>query len=245
MEALEKQVLVVEDQYASMEKICRQMEGLDDLIILRAPNSETAYRYAMEYGIDLFVVDIILNTKAFGDISGLKFIESIRTIEQYKFTPIIITTSLEDPKFHAYAHLHCFRYFEKPYDKEEFREAVKLALEYKAIKKAKDFYSYKDDGIIYSVKIKNIVYFQTVQRVTHIYCKNGKVLHAPYKSNKNILLEINSEKFLRCSNDTIVNVEFIDSIDSTNRYIMLKNDFEALELGPKIKKKFLKDFSEC
>ena len=79
----------------------------------------------------------------------------------------------------------------------------------------------------------------------HIYCKNGKVLHAPYKSNKNILLEINSEKFLRCSNNTIVNVEFIDSIDSTNRYIMLKNDFEALELGPKIKKKFLRDFSEC
>lgn len=36
MDALDKQVLVVEDQYASMEKICRQMEGLDDLIILRA-----------------------------------------------------------------------------------------------------------------------------------------------------------------------------------------------------------------
>lgn len=245
MYSSDKQILVVEDNEKNMELLCDILGNIKDIYVHKAMNSEKAYRYALEYNIDLFIVDIILNTTTFADISGLKFIESIRSIEKYKFTPIIITTSLEDPTFHAYSYLHCFRYFEKPYDKKEMEKAVVAALEYKTMKKTKEFYSYKDDGVIYSVKTKNIVYFQTVDRITHIQCKNGKVLCTPYKSSKNILLELNSERFLRCSNNTIVNVEFIKGIDIANRYVMLVDDFGALDIGPKIKKKFLEDFLKC
>lgn len=241
----DKQILIVEDNEGSMNKACRILKDIGDVIILQARNSDTAYKYAMEYTIDLFIVDIILDSDEYADISGLKFVESIRTIDKYKFTPVIVTTSLEDPKFHAYSYLHCFRYFEKPYDSEEFKKAICEAMEYKTVKKAKEFYSYKDDGIIYTVKVDDIVYFQTINRVTQIHCRNGKVLDTPYKSNKNILLELNSEKFLRCSNTTIVNVEFIAGIDTLNRYIMLTEGFGALEIGPKIKKRFLKELSEC
>ena len=47
----------------------------------------------------------------------------------------------------------------------------------------------------------------------------------PYKSNKKILLELNSKKFLRCSNNTIVNAEYIEGIDKSNRYVMLVDGF--------------------
>ena len=114
MDSLDKQVLIIEDHDESMDKICQLMDKFEDVVILKAQNSDIAYRYAMEYSIDLFIVDIILKTTEYADISGLKFIEAIRTVDRYKFTPVIVTTSLEDPKFHAYAHLHCFRYFEKP-----------------------------------------------------------------------------------------------------------------------------------
>lgn len=245
MYSSDKQILIVEDNKNNMNLLCSILKNIDRVYIHKAKNSEVAYRYAMEYCIDLFIVDIILNSNIFADISGLKFIESIRTIEKYQFTPIIVTTSLEDPKFHAYSHLHCFRYFEKPYDKEEFEKAVIEALQYKTEKKGREFYYYKYEGIIYSVKIINIVYFQTVDRITYIHCKNGKVLQTPYRTGKNILLELNSDKFLRCNNNTIVNVEYIQSIDSVNRYIMLIEGFDTLDIGPKIKKRFLEELSKC
>ena len=245
MYSSDKQVLVVEDNEKNMNMLCNILESIKDICVHKAMNSEKAYRYALEYNIDLFVVDIILNTTTFGDISGLKFIESMRSIDKYKFTPVIVTTSLEDPRYFTYTHLHCFSYIEKPYDKEELKRTVIEALEYKTIKKTKEFYYYKDDGIIYSVKTKDIVYFQTVDRITCIRCKNSKVLCTPYKSSRNILLELNSEKFLRCSNNTIVNVEFIKGIDVANRYVMLLDNFGTLDIGPKIKKKFLEDYLKC
>lgn len=241
----DKQILLVEDNEKNMELLCDILGDIENICVHKAMNSETAYRYALEYNIDLFVVDIILNPSIFADISGLKFIESMRSIDKYKFTPIIITTSLEDPKFYTYSYLHCFCYFEKPYDKEELKKSIIEALEYKTTKKAKKFYFYKSDGMIYSVKTKNIVYFQTVDRITYIQCENGKVLCTPYKSCKNILLELNSERFLRCSNNTIVNVRFIKGIDIANRYIILVEGFGTLDIGPKIKKRFLEDFSKC
>ena len=36
------------------------------------------------------------------DVSGIEFAQKIRTIEKYAFTPIIFTTSLEDPKLYAF-----------------------------------------------------------------------------------------------------------------------------------------------
>lgn len=245
MYSSDKQILIVEDNEKSMKSLCDILGRIKDIYVHKAMNSDKAYRYALEYSIDLFVVDIILNTKKFADISGLKFIENIRSIDKYKFTPVIVITSLEDPRLYIYSHLHCFRYFEKPYDKEEFKYSVIEALEYKTLKKTKEFYSYKDDGMINSVKTKNIVYFQTVERITRIQCKSGNVLYTPYKSNKNIILELNSEKFLRCSNNTIVNMDFIKGIDVANSYVILENDFGVLNMGPRIKKKFLQDFLRC
>ena len=99
MNTSDKQILIVEDNNKNMEKLCEVLKDIKDVYIHKAKNSEQAYRYALEYNIDLFIVDIILNTKVFADISGLKFIESIRSINGYKFTPIIVTTSLEDPNF--------------------------------------------------------------------------------------------------------------------------------------------------
>ena len=139
MNTSDKQILIVEDNNKNMEKLCEVLKDIKDVYIHKAKNSEQAYRYALEYNIDLFIVDIILNTKVFADISGLKFIESIRSINGYKFTPIILTTSLEDPKFHAYSNLHCFRYYEKPYDYAEFKKSVVEALEYTTPKKLKIF----------------------------------------------------------------------------------------------------------
>ena len=192
----------------------------------------------------MFIVDIILNTNIPGDIAGTKFVESIRKIDRYKFTPIIFTTALEDANLYAYAQLHCYRYFEKPYDNDEFVTVVKEALRFESVKRENRYYNYKKDFVHYSIKVEDIIYFQIVHNVTHIHCKN-EVVYAPYKSTKNILLELNSERFLKCNKNTIVNADYVENIDPINRYISLREGHDKVEIGVRLKQSFLEGMQKC
>lgn len=239
MQSSDKQILIIEDNKHSMEKTCALIKRIDGVFIHKAENSEQAYRYALEYHIDLFIVDIILNTNVPGDVSGTKFVESIRKIERYEFTPIIFTTSLEDANLYAYAQLHCYRYFEKPFDYDEFITVVKEALRFKTVKEESRFYHYKKDGVHYTVKVQDIVFFQNNRYNVFIHCKDRSVIETPYKSNRHILLELNSNKFLKCNKNTIINMDFISNVDPINRYIKLMNGYGTFELGVRLKKSFL------
>lgn len=239
MQTSDKQILIVEDNKHSMEKACRLISKIDGVFIHKAENSEQAYRYALEYHIDLFIVDIILNTNVQGDVSGTKFVENIRKIEKYSFTPIIFTTSLEDANFYAYAQLHCYRYFEKPYDNEEFVAVVKETLRFESVKEESRFYTYKIDGVYYTVKVQDIIYFQNDSRHSFIHCVDGNILKSPYKSIRTIQLELNSDRFLKCNKNTLLNVDFVANVDSINRYIQLTDGHGTLELGVRLKHSFL------
>ena len=236
-----KQILIIEDNVHSMEVICKIVNEIEKLTIFKAINSEQAYKYALENDIELFIVDLILEPYVSGAVSGVKFIEKIRLIDRYKFTPIIVTTSLEDPKLHAYAYLHCYGYFEKPYDKNELKKTVKEALEFQNVKQDKKFYYYRKDGILYPVRTDEIVYIKNNSINTYIYKNNGEVLKIPYKSCKNMMLELSYEKFLKCNKNTIINIDYISNIDSANRYITLVDGYGTLEIGMRLKKKFLGD----
>lgn len=236
-----KRVLVVEDNIKSLELICKILSDIECLIIFKAGNLEQAYKYAIENNIGLFIIDLILNTKISEDVSGISFIENIRMLERYKFTPVIVTTALEDPKMYAYANLHCYRYFEKPYDKNEFKKAVLSALEYKTSKQEKKFYNYKKDGVLYPVRMDEIIYITNNSINTYIYQKNKKILKMPYKSCRNMLAELKSDRFVKCNKNTIINIDFILDIDPVNRYITLVNEYGVLEIGQRIKQKFLNE----
>ena len=148
MQSTDKQILIVEDNKRHMDRACDILEQLEDVVIFKADNCADAYRYAMEYSIDLFIVDIILEKTKNGDMSGMTFADNIREIERYKATPIIFTTSLEDPKLHAYAHLHCYQYFDKYYREDEFKEAVQFTLKNYTAKKEREYIYFKTNGIV-------------------------------------------------------------------------------------------------
>jgi len=95
MTVQKKNILVIEDSEQYMDMICSKLSNITDINVYKAKDSAQAYKYALEENISVFIVDIILDTNALGDVSGIKFVERIRTIPEYKFTPIIITSSLE------------------------------------------------------------------------------------------------------------------------------------------------------
>lgn len=238
MKGLKKNILVVEDNEYYMNLICNVLEQISDTNFYKATNSAEAYKYAMEMTIDVFIVDLILDTSILGDVSGIKFIERIRTIERYKFTPIIITTSLEDPKLHSYSYLHCYRYFEKKYDTSELLETILEALKYKTPNEPIKIIYYKRDGLLFSINVNDIIYVENCNRFIKYHCTDG-VHKAPYKPCKKIIEEMESPDFIQCNKHTVVNRKYILSVDAVNRFITLMNDYGMLEIGPRMKKEFI------
>ena len=53
MQLTYKQVLVVEDNKYSMNRICSVLKEIENIIVIKAKNSGEAYKYAIEYDIDL------------------------------------------------------------------------------------------------------------------------------------------------------------------------------------------------
>ena len=82
MQSTDKQILIVEDNKRHMDRACDILEQLEDVVIFKADNCADAYRYAMEYSIDLFIVDIILEKTKNGDMSGMTFADNIRDTRQ-------------------------------------------------------------------------------------------------------------------------------------------------------------------
>lgn len=236
-----KTVLIVEDNVRSMEMLVKIIENLrTDVEIKTASSQEAAAILAMKYNIDLFMLDIILNASNPGDVSGMKFVEHIRTLKKYKYTPIIFITALEDPELHAYSDLHCYYYVEKPYDAEKVSSVISEALEFPAAHKEPQNVFFRKDGILYKKEISEILYIENSRAGQTVYCTNGN-LKLPYKPNHKILEELASDKFVQCSRYHIINRDYIDKIDTVNRYIQLRNLKTSIEIGNSYKKKFLND----
>ncbi|MBD5496084.1 MAG: DNA-binding response regulator [Lachnospiraceae bacterium] len=236
-----KTVLIVEDNIRSREMLVKIIEGVrNDVVIKTATSQEEASVLAMKNNIDLFMLDIILNSSNPGDVSGMRFAEYIRTFQKYKYTPIIFTTALEDPELYAYSDLHCYYYVEKPYDVGKVSKVISEALDFPGNDNVSQSVFFRKDGILYKKEISEIIYIENSRAGQTVYCTNGN-LKLPYKPNKKILEELGSDKFVQCSRYNIVNTDYIDKIDTVNRYIQLKNVKELIEFGNTFKKKFLKN----
>ncbi len=244
MNTTDKQILVIEDNKYSMNRVQNILKHIPDIIIIKADNSGDAYKYAMEYTIDLFIVDIILDSTKEADISGIKFAENIRKVEKYEFTPMIFTTSLQDSKLYAYANLHCYGYFEKPYDENELRQAVMKSLRfYQSRKVEKENYCYKEDGVLSVIKVKEIVYIDNQRTKLLIRCNNGEIVQTPYRSGKNILLELNSNRFYKCNKNIIINLDYVNHVDLGHRIVTMKESYGSFTIGRRFLKGLVEELS--
>ncbi|MCM1156852.1 MAG: LytTR family DNA-binding domain-containing protein [Roseburia sp.] len=239
-----KTVLIVEDNARSMEMLIKIIKNLRaDVEIRTASAQEEAAVLAMKYHIDLFMLDIILNSSNPGDVSGMRLAEQIRTFPKYKYTPVIFITALEDPELHAYSDLHCYYYVEKPYDVEKVSAVILEALEFPAVHNEPQNVFFRKDGILYKKEISEILYIENSRAGQTVCCTNGN-LKLPYKPSRKILEELSSDRFIQCSRYHIVNRDYIDRIDTVNRYIRLKGVKTQIEIGNSYKKRFLRDVTD-
>ncbi|MCM1048746.1 MAG: LytTR family DNA-binding domain-containing protein [Clostridiales bacterium] len=236
-----KTVLIVEDNIRSRDMLVKIIENVrNDVEIKTASNEEEATLLAMKNNIDLFMLDIVLNTSNPSDVSGMSFAKYIRTFKKYKYTPIIFTTALEDPELYAYSDLHCYYYVEKPYDVKKVSEVIAEALDFPANDSEPQSIFFRKDGILYKKQISDILYIENSRAGQIVHCTNGN-LSLPYKPIKKILEELGSDKFVQCSRFHIINTDYIDKIDVVNKYVQLKDVKEMIEFGSAFKHKFLNE----
>lgn len=235
---MRQHVLIVEDKKAHREVLCKIINGLHrDIEVYCAQNAPEAYRIAMEHHICLFLVDIILDVNQPGDTSGLKFVQELRGIKRYAFTPIVFITSLEDPKLFSYSQLHCFGYIEKPFSIEQVEKCVLEALDFPVVEDKERCVFLRKDGIVYAKYLKDIVLVEAERRKLTIHCVND-ILEISYMNCEEMLQELDSPSFIRCSRYAIINRDFVEEIDYANRFIRMRGIDKMVEIGTRMKKKF-------
>lgn len=237
---MKKTVLIIEDEIEQLNVLKQLVRAAgENAEVYTASDVTHAYEILMEKSIDVFLVDIILDTTRPGDTAGVRLVERIRKIPKYMFTPVIFVTSLEDPTMYAYTDLNCMGYIEKPFEPDRIIKLVEKALNYTTAREKEISITFRKDGILYPVRLKEIVYMESQNHVIHVHLRDGSELEIPYKTCKQILQETDEGSLLQCSRSTIVNREYVQGVDVPNRYLMLKEGFGMLDIGGRYKKKIL------
>ena len=242
---MEKSCLIIEDNTVQRETIKKLVsETSTEITIYDVDNLMSAYKVLLEHTIDLFVVDIVLDTNRKGDISGVNLVNIIRNMPQYKFTPVVFVTSLEDPKMFAYSKLHCFSYLEKPFNRGETRNIFERALGYTTPRNEQEVLCLRKDGVLYPLHIDQIIYIECRNRSVIIHIRGGEIVCMPYMTCKQILDRANNSALFQCNRGIIANRNYIRTVDKANLIIELKECRKRLDIGVTYAKQVLDELSE-
>lgn len=231
-----KKVLIVEDQKNTLAWLERIVESCGKIEIFALDNVAEAYRCAMNATIDLFIVDIILEPSVLGDSSGLKFVDDMRHLDKYLFTPVIFVTALEDSRLYTYEELHCYGFIEKPFDEGRVKKLVEESLKFPGNDCDDRILYFRKDGIIIAIGKKEIVYAEMVKQELYLHTNERKMLHIPYMTLRQMIDRMDNPDMVQCRRNTVVNSAFINNIDITNRVIQLKDGYGRVEIGHSYKK---------
>lgn len=241
---MRKNILLVEDNEKSRKLLASKLIELDpEIKIYETDQVEMAYGYAMRHRIDLFILDIILDTSVRWDMSGMDFADSIRSIDRYKSTPIIFITSLEDPKLFSYSKLHCYQYIEKPFDMEEAMGIISEALDFGGQTVEDKYVYFRKEGLLFPAKVSEIVYIVFDKPEMMVYFKNDS-LAVPYISMKKMMIKLDSKDFAQCNRNTIVNWDFIECFDLSSGMIRIKSSETRLPVGNVYRKNFFNGLND-
>ncbi len=238
---MKRKVLILEDHRhhrEALEKLLYEIEP--EVCCYSVSTVKEAVQIIWEDHIHLFLIDIVLDTREPGDVSGLNFAKQIREISKYKHTPLIFITSLEDPKLFSFYQLHCYSYIEKPFDVSRTKKIIKEALEVPVVEEDDRYIYFQKDGIAYSVYIRDIIYIESCRRKVILYFSDSS-LEFSYKTCREVLQDLDSASFIQASRNYIINRKYIEYIDRTNRFVKLKYIREPIEIGTVMKKSFIKN----
>lgn len=81
-----------------------------------------------------------------------------------------------------------------------------------------------------------MVYAECNNHTMYIYKKQGDIFKVPYLTIKKLLQDVDTDKIIQCSRNTVINKDYIYKVDIPNRIIELKNSYGKIDIGIMFKK---------
>lgn len=242
---MKKRVLILEDLETSRKSLVQMVQNCgENLEVFDFEEVAGAYECAMNYDIDLFLVDIVLRPKDPNDFSGITFAKNIRENALYAAAEIVFITTLAGLEGELLRMVHCFDYIEKPLYAERVQKVVKAAL-YKVDGKVKkdEILFLRKERITYCVEAKKIVYVESRRKILYIHTTDD-VIEIPHLTLKQMMQRVQSQTLLCPTKGIAVNVKYIEYVDSANRYVKMKGNDQLLEIGSRLKSTFMNNLYE-
>lgn len=228
---LKKLLLLVKNKelLKSLENILFSID--ERIVVFSRRDVKEAYRCTVKMQIDLFIIDITLNADTVAIPPALRFVDKIRSTERYSFTPILFITEVKGTLLYRYDKLNCYKFINKPVDKYEFKRVVENSLIFLAGTQQDNMCYFQWNGMVYKINKNTVTYIQMIDEKLYIHTNDNKIKCAPYLSMKVMMQKLNSSDFVKCHRSTIVNMNYIKSVDINKQTIQLKDGLEKVSIG--------------
>ncbi|WP_026673447.1 LytR/AlgR family response regulator transcription factor [Alkalihalobacterium bogoriense] len=192
-----------------------------------------ALEIAKEKEIDIFIFDIQLT-----DYKGTELAKQLRTIEKYRFTPMIFATALAGEELTAYREIKCYHFLIKPFSKEEIIKIVDEVASYKShIVQPSKSIRLEQKSFILELDVNKIVYVESFGKKVeiHLIATNGveKIEEISGYSLKKLYELLHEFDFIQCHKSYLVNKRYIEKINKTIACIKLSCNQQEIPIGKK------------
>lgn len=227
-------ILLVEDNPAAATKIRQYIKNIDPALeLLTCKEAGAAYGLAQQEHMDLFILDIQLK-----DYKGTSLASQLRSLPQYKYTPIIFESALAGEELSAYRDVKCYGFLIKPYTEAEFRTVFQDALGLSGkLKQEEHHIQIQQKQFILDYCVSEIAYVEAFGKKLTIHTRNALVgnkedVISGYTLS-GLLALMDDPTVVQCHKSILVNTAYIAQIDKVRREITLKGFAEKLPVGNK------------
>ncbi len=229
-------ILLVEDDTAAAALIHRFLNHLPQAYHLSVcTHAGEAFSLAQTTRFDLFLLDIQLP-----DYQGTKLGKQIRTLPQYKFTPLLFTTELSGEELDAYREIKCYDFLVKPITEKQFLTAVRNALEMGAqLAAPSPVLRLEQKGFVFEYELCDLLYVESYGKRLVIHSASSGGLLSDQISGYSLarILELAGiEHLVQCHKSYLINPQKIRKVDKTNQELFLRGYEQPIPIGEKYRR---------
>lgn len=224
-------ILLVEDDESAATLIEQFMEQLSSghrLTIFS--NAAQALAWGKTHQIDLFILDIQLP-----DYRGTELGKQLRSMPEYRFTPILFTTELSGEELSAYREIKCYDFLVKPFNEQQFHEAVTAALEMgENLTKPPAILRIEQKQFVFEYDLKTVLYIESFGKRAVIHTTvDGEIVSDSISSYSlaRLLDLAGPGHLLQCHKSFLVNPLRISKLDKRASQLWLTGCDTAIPIG--------------
>jgi DNA-binding LytR/AlgR family response regulator len=235
--------IIIDDEPLAREGLERMVAEIGAIEVLgKFSNAPAALKFLESATPDLIFLDIQMPK-----VTGIEFAAGLP-----EKTMVVFTTAYSQYALQSYE-LEAVDYLLKPIERGRLEKAIAKARRYKTLLSAEtektvveetgsDFMLVKADRRFYKINFRDILFIEGLKDYVILHTEKQKLITA--MNLKTIQQKLSPDYFLRVSKSYIVNLNAIDSFDSTGLYI----GEHEIPLGEVYKTEFLerylRDFTE-